>query len=108
LRSCNYYALCLPTEARSDGGASDTFGYSVAISGSTAVVGATGKNSYKGAAYVFVRSGATWTQQAELTASGAEPWDVFGNSVAISGSTALVGAYGKNSMTGAAYVYLLR
>ena len=87
-----------------DGSAGDNFGYSVAISGSTAVVGAPFKNSNKGTVYVFTHSGSTWSKQAELTASDAFPGADFGFSVAISGSTLVVGAYGKNSGTGAAYV----
>jgi hypothetical protein len=90
----------------SDGAAGDNFGTSVAISGSTAVVGASGKSSSTGAAYVFVRSGTTWSQQAKLTASDAASNDFFGTSVAISGSTAVVGAFGNNSNTGAAYVFV--
>jgi hypothetical protein len=46
-----------------------------------------------GAAYVFVRSGTTWSQQAYLKASNAETDDHFGYSVAISGETVVVGAY---------------
>ncbi len=46
-----------------------------------------------GAAYVFVRSGSTWTQQAKLTASDAAAGDQFGYSVSVSGDTAVVGAY---------------
>ena len=84
-----------------DGAANDYFGLSVAIYGSTAVVGAPYKNTGT-AAYVFVRSGSAWSQQAELsTASGGE----FGWSVAIYGSTAVVGAHFENSQTGAAYVF---
>jgi uncharacterized repeat protein (TIGR03803 family) len=90
----------------SDGAPNDQFGFSVAISGSTAVVGAYEKNSYTGAAYVFVRSGTTWTQQAELTASDGAGGDAFGISVAISGSTAVVGAEGKNFLAGVAYVFV--
>jgi hypothetical protein len=86
---------------------SDYFGTSVAISGETVVVGApleasnaTGVNgnqadnsaSLSGAVYVFVRSGTTWTQQAYLKASNTEANDFFGNSVAISGETMVVGA----------------
>ena len=89
----------------SDGVPGDTFGNSVAISGSTAVVGAFYKNSQAGAAYVFVRSGTAWSQQAKLTASDGFSFDRFGYSVAISGPTVVVGAYGKNSETGAAYVF---
>ena len=76
----------------SDGAPSDQFGTSVAISGSTAVVGAYRKDSGAGAAYIFVRSGTTWAQQEELTASDRAAGDGFGASVAISGSKAVVGA----------------
>ncbi len=90
----------------------DNFGRSVAISGETIVVGAwledsnaTGVNgneadnsaSSAGAAYVFVRNGTTWTQQAYLKASNTETADNFGISVAISGETIVVGAYNESS-----------
>lgn len=96
----------------SNAGAGDTFGYSVAISGNTAVVGAYQEDSVSagvngdqadnganaaGAAYVFVRSGTTWTQQAYLKASHAANLDLFGCSVAISGETIVVGARGESS-----------
>jgi hypothetical protein len=90
----------------SDATAGDDFGWSVAVSGSTAVVGAQYRNAETGAAYVFVRSGATWSQQAQLTASDGATNAYFGFSVAVSGSTAVVGAYGHNSGTGAAYVFV--
>jgi hypothetical protein len=58
---------------------------------------------------VFVQSGTAWGQQAELTASDGNPNDYFGDSVAVSGSTAVVGAYyhtvGSNTQQGAAYVF---
>ena len=83
----------------SDAAANDGFGSSVALSGDTALVGAAGKTvggqSDAGAVYVFTRSGTSWTQQAELTASDAAAGDNFGCSVALSGDTALVGAYSK-------------
>ncbi|MBM3949001.1 MAG: hypothetical protein FJ312_07155, partial [SAR202 cluster bacterium] len=67
----------------SDGAADDLFGYSVAVSGDTAVVGAwsddVGSNDNQGSAYVFVRSGATWSQQAKLTASDGGTEDRFGD-----------------------------
>ena len=95
----------------SDAATEDEFGHSVAISGDTAVVGArndddAGYNS--GSAYVFARSGKTWSQQAKLTAGDAALKDEFGHSVAISVATAVVGAYrdqdaGKDS--GSAYVF---
>ena len=98
----------------SDGAAGDNFGYSVAIDGGTAVVGAyhrtVGSNSQQGAVYVFVQSGTTWTQQAELTSSDGAANDNFGSSVAVSGGTAVIGAYnrgvGSNSGQGAAYVFV--
>jgi hypothetical protein len=114
--------------------ASDAFGYSVAVSGDTVVVGAyqegsstTGVNSTpnesaggSGAAYVFLRSGTTWTQQAYLKASQVTASDAFGFSVAVSGDTVVVGAFQEDSSTtgvnstpnelgnnaGAAYVFV--
>ncbi|APR75713.1 Fibronectin type III domain protein [Minicystis rosea] len=88
-----------------DGTADDDFGISVALSGDTALIGAHGDDSM-GSARVFVRSGGTWTQQQKLTASDGALIDNFGCSVAVSGDTALVGAYGKASLTGAAYVFV--
>jgi len=90
----------------SNGATGDELGGSVAISGSTAVIDAVGKNANTGAAYVFVRSGTAWSQQAKLTASNGATGDYFGFSVAISGSTAVAGAPVKNSFTGAAYVFV--
>ena len=98
----------------SDGAADDFFGTSVAVSGGTAVVGPTqhkvGSNVSQGAAYVFVQSGTTWTQQAELTASDGVAYDAFGYFVAVSGSTVVVGAFehkvGSNASQGAAYVFV--
>jgi hypothetical protein len=93
----------------SDAANFDNSGYSVALSsdGNTALVGACNKNSGSGAAYVFTRSDAIWTQQQELTASDAAYFDNLGCSVALSGdgNAALVGAYNKNSASGAAYVF---
>jgi FG-GAP repeat len=88
------------------------FGFSVALSalGTTALVGAPVRNTGTGAAYVFTLRHRTWSRTAELTASGGAPFDDFGRSVALSalGSTALVGAPGRNKDTGAAYVFTLR
>jgi len=92
--------------------AGDYFGYSVAVSGDTLVVGAFGEASnasgvdgnqsdnsayISGAAYVFTRSGTTWSQQAYLKASNTGEFDKFGGSVAISGETLVVGANGEAS-----------
>jgi hypothetical protein len=97
----------------SDGTARDHFGSSVAISGDTVVVGASqadvGGNYHQGAAYVFARSGATWTQRQKLTTSRGAAQAFFGGSVAISGGTMVVGAHGAdigaNESQGAAYVF---
>ncbi|MFW5443958.1 MAG: FG-GAP repeat protein [Methylococcaceae bacterium] len=116
----------------SNTGGFDWFGYSVAISGDTLVVGArlessdsTGVDgdqnnnlaSWSGAAYVFTRSGTNWTQQAYLKASNTDAGGRFGESVAISGDTLVVGAYyespgvdvdpsnGLEEDSGAAYVF---
>jgi hypothetical protein len=89
----------------SDTAVGDFYGVSVALSGDTAIVGALGKVAYTGAAYVFLRSGSSWIQQQKLTASDGAPDDSFGGSVALSGDTAIVGARGKASNTGAAYVF---
>lgn len=96
----------------SDAAASDRFGSDVAVSGNTAVVGASqddhAAGTDAGAAYVFFRSGTVWSQQAKLVASDAAGSDFFGTSVAISGDTIVVGAFfSDNGGTdaGAAYVF---
>ena len=81
----------------SDADQFDYFGYSVSVSEDYAVVGANGDNSLKGSAYIFVRSGTTWTQQQKLTASDAASDGWFGSSVSISSDYAVVGARGDNS-----------
>jgi hypothetical protein len=93
----------------SDGAANDRFGCSVAISGDTAVVGAltdtVGVNAGQGSAYVFLRSGSTWSQQVRLNAIAGGMGDEFGSSVAISGDTLVIGARGDASGWGSAYIY---
>jgi hypothetical protein len=87
-------------------------GISVAIDGDTAVVGApdTMVNGIDaGAAYVFVRSGNTWTQQAELTATNGMPGQQFGVSVAVSGDTTVIGSQqtvNGNVYQGNAFVFV--
>ena len=92
-----------------DGAPGDAFGVAVALSadGNTALVGAECDNC-TGAAYVFARTGATWTQQAELTAADDNTSDLFGRLAALStdGDTALIGADGDNNFTGAAYLFV--
>jgi len=88
-----------------DAAADNEFGYSVAMSGSTAVIGSPDSNADAGSAYAFVRLGTTWSQQAEMTASDAASENGFGESVAISGSYAVIGSPYRNSETGAEYVF---
>jgi len=98
-------AKLLPT----DGATTDEFGYSVAISGTTAIVGAEfddDNGSASGSAYLFDTT--TGTQIAKLLANDGEIGDNFGHSVAISGTTALVGAYLDNDNginAGSAYLF---
>ena len=92
----------------SDGAAWDYFGCSVSISGDYAIVGAYGdddKGTESGSAYIFLRSGTSWSQQAKLTASDGNAVDRFGNSVSISGDYAIVGAWGDDSYKGSAYIF---
>lgn len=98
----------------SNGDAGDAFGWSTAIHGDTLVVGANGEDSAalgvggsgsdnsattSGAAYVFARSGGTWSQQAYLKASNTGMGDGFGGSVALHGEQVLVGASGERGST---------
>ena len=93
----------------SDAQAGDRFGQSVALSGATAVVGAFHAGAGDpGAAYVFRRNqgGAeNWGELKKLLASDAQASDLLGISAAVSGDTAVVGAYFKANATGAAYVF---
>ncbi len=97
----------------SDAAANDYFGWSVIISGDTAVVGAPWDDdagTSSGSAYVFRYDGTEWVEEAKLTASDAAALDVFGYGVAISGDTAVVGAFGDDDAftdSGSAYVYEL-
>ncbi len=91
---------------------SDFFGYAADISGDTIVVGAYNHDesagNEQGAAYVFTRSGSTWTQQQKLLASDAAPNDQFGIDVAVDGAKIVVGAWRENALgteSGSAYVF---
>jgi drug/metabolite transporter superfamily protein YnfA len=91
-------------------GAGNRFGLSVAVSGDTIVVGEPkgGSSWYEGAAYVFVRSGSTWSPQATLAASSPDIEAAFGYSVAIEGDTLVIGepwSY-MSSEGGEVYVYV--
>ncbi|MCP4358663.1 MAG: hypothetical protein GY796_11650, partial [Chloroflexi bacterium] len=93
------------------GAANDLFGFSVAVDGDTAVIGAyqdDNKGTYSGSAYIFTRSGTIWSLQRYLTASDGVAYDLFGHSVAVDGNTAVVGAYrddDNGSESGSAYVF---
>ena len=85
-------------------------GSSVALSsdGNTALVGAPLDNSGAGAAWVFARSGSSWSQQGEkLTGAGESGPGEFGYSVALSadGNTAVIGGPGASERYGAAWVF---
>ena len=79
----------------------DWFGYSVSLSGDTAIIGAPRLISSPGpgSVYVFRRSGATWAQEAEIADPDVQWGDSFGESVSISGDTAVL------SGPGSAYVF---
>ncbi|MCA9249557.1 MAG: FG-GAP repeat protein, partial [Phycisphaerales bacterium] len=90
-----------------DAAANDSFGFSVALSGDTAVIGALGDDdggSGSGSAYVFREVAGVWQQLAKLTAADAAEFDSFGYSVALSGDTAVIGASGDDD-GGSAYVF---
>jgi len=109
--------------AASDRAAGDYFGYSVAISGDYAIVGAYRENedtgggntlSRAGSAYILYNNAGTWEQMQKIVASDRAAADWFGYSVAISGDYAIIGAYqddedagGENflSLAGSAYIF---
>jgi uncharacterized protein (TIGR03437 family) len=100
----------------SDGIEDDIFGFSVAVSGDVIVVGAVryfSNNNRSGKAYIFLRSGETWTEQQQLSAAAGAPLNYFGYSVSISGGRIAVGAFqeligpgtGLLRRRGAVYLY---
>ena len=95
-----------------DGNAGDNFGYSVAISGDYAAVGANHKDNGTGAAYVFHRLDENfWDEGPKIFAPDAQEGDLFGWSIGITDKYVIVGAYledcgwDTNDGEGAAYVY---
>lgn len=90
----------------SDGAKDDSFGLSVCLSGSTALVGATGdddKGSHSGSAYLFLKADTNKPREIKITAPDGAPNDLYGSSVSIDGENFLVGAKGKNGGRGKAY-----
>ena len=113
VRSSSVWTHQANLTAGSDAREYENFGYSVSVSGDTAVVGLSSwMSSHQQRAYVFVRSSSgVWTQQAKLTAgsdTGTE--DSFGHSVSVSGETIVVGAYRHDANgqhdSGSAYVFV--
>src|SRR5215471_18101934 len=90
----------------SDAAELDEFGVSVSVTADRALVGAYGDDFYRGAAYVFVKSGNSWVEEQKLVASDRLEDDRFGWSVSLAGDRALVGAYNADSARGAAYVFV--
>jgi len=92
-----------------DGGEGDAFGISVAMSGQTAIIGAPNTETFRGAAYVFRFADGTWTQTQKLVASDGTEFNQFGWSVALRGTTALIGStsatFDGNSSQGAVYAF---
>ena len=83
----------------------DNFGYSVSFDGHYLLVGAPGKNSSAGAAYIFEYSNGQWTQMQKIVASDGSDNANFACSVAIRDTIVVVGAYGRNNNQGAVYVF---
>ena len=95
-----------------DGAANDDYGWSIAANNETVVVGARlddiDANDHQGSVYVFSRSASDWTLQQKLTAGDGEAEERFGESVAISGNTIVVGAHFADPAglgSGAAYLF---
>jgi hypothetical protein len=93
----------------SNGAAGDHFGFTAAITGDIAVVGApsadTGGNQNRGAAYVYARANGNWSEKAILVANDGGPGDNFGYSVAIDGDTIAVGSPNAGAK-GAIYIFV--
>lgn len=97
----------------SDSAEGDWFGRRVAIDGETLVVGAPQNDPNgavnAGAAYVFVRTGEGWEEQAKLVDADGETGDVFGSDVAISGDTIAVSSPGYDGVennSGGAFIFV--
>ena len=91
---------------------SDNFGIAVAIDGPRVLIGADhgdGAVVNCGAAYVFLRSGSTWTHEDKLTSLDGDEVDSFGVAVSLDGDTALIGASGDSDVldcAGSAYAFV--
>ncbi|NOY61632.1 MAG: hypothetical protein GXP10_00520 [Gammaproteobacteria bacterium] len=97
-----------------DGLSRNFFGFSVSLFEDRALVGAYGDDSRgteSGAAYVFARSGTSWSQQAKLSPELGVAGDQFGYALSLHGTRALIGAFGDDPVNrravdvGSAYIY---
>lgn len=88
-----------------DGAAGDCFGVSVSMNGNYIIVGANKANSNKGAAYIYKLTNSVWGQHKRVKASDGLSADLFGQSVAIYGNWAVVGAEGDNGKKGSIYTF---
>lgn len=95
----------------SDGNTYGFFGASISLDGTTVLIGAPRDKDFaywSGSVYVFTYSGTTWTQQQKLTATDGAAYDLFGCSVSLDGSFAVIGAdmnIGNGNHSGSAYVF---
>ena len=90
----------------SDAAKYDGFGHAISVDRNTILIGADGySDHYSGSAYVFTRSGTTWTEQQKLTASDPAEYDHFGCSISFDGNTILIGVKGDDGSSGSAYVF---
>ncbi len=117
---CGSWAFAAPATAQcqvqkliaSDTGQEDEFGFSVSISGTTALIGAGGDDDVfdqSGAAYVYELQGSAWVEVQKLKALDVSFGTLFGKSVAVSGDWAVIGAFTDSPMglngAGSAYVF---
>ena len=95
----------------SNGQPHDAFGQSIALRGTTALIGAVDVNDWEGAIYVFTQTGGVWTEGQEFVADDGATGDqaTFGTAIMIDGDTAVIGALGAtvngHANQGAAYVF---
>ncbi len=95
----------------SDGAEDDGFGWSIAISKDTALIGTRSEDDdgeYPGSTYVFRYDGTHWIEEAKLMASDGDGMDFFGRAVALQADVALIGAVGDDDLgahSGATYIF---
>ena len=109
--AANFLAVVEQEVSANESPAGNQFGYSVALSGNTALIGAWSEDDAKGAAYFYTKSGQTWVESQRIQLSHPSLFDDFGANVALEGDTAVVSAAGSSiyhhNNAGAVYVYNL-